>query len=389
VFLFSAGESALHVLVPPYLLKGFGLGPAAIGTILAMFGVASLAARLPVGMMYRLSRARMLLVLGGGLSALAFFLVPFVDSPVAIAVLMAADGFGWSIATTTQLAALVAARPAGLSVGSAMGWYSGFTGLGHTVAGLAGLLADNVGFDVSFFVLAAVPAVAAAIMVAALPRDAAAEQEAERPERASLLRHAWRSIGAMPIVVWVGVLLMFYINMVNGVIQAFHPILALGAGLTLTQIGLLSSCRSWSSSFSRLGSGPLFSRVPARSLTFPLVVLGAASMFLLPGVRAWFWWQVPLFLATGVSRGLLRVTGSAEAFEGVGASDDEAGMTAALLHGGLDLGKLSGPLVGGVVAEIVGVAGMFRILPMMLLGLYSVLAVAARRSGARREAVAA
>jgi predicted MFS family arabinose efflux permease len=376
------------VIVPPYLIKGFDLGPAAIGTILAMFGVASLAARLPVGVAYKRSRARTLLVVGGGLSALAFAILPFTSSPIVIAILMAVDGFGWSIATTTQLAALVAARPAGLSVGSAMGWYSGFTGLGHTVAGLGGLMADSFGFDVSFFVLAAVPAVAAAIMVGALPKESEAAPQPERRRRPSVWRQAWSSIGAMPVVVWVGVLLMFYINMVNGVVQAFHPILALGAGLTVTQIGLLSSCRSWSSSFSRLGSGPLFARIPARNLTFPLTVMGAASMFFLPAVREWFWWQVPLFLASGLSRGLLRVTGSAEAFEGVGSSDEQHGLTAAVLHGGLDLGKLSGPIIGGVVAEVVGVAGMFRLIPLLLLVLYSSLALAARRSRAR-EAVAA
>lgn len=71
--------------------------------------------------------------------------------------------------------------------------------------------------------------------------------------------------------------------------------------------------------------------------------MGAGSMFFLPAVRGWFWWQVPLLLATGVSRGLFRVAGSAEAFEGVGSADEQHGFTAAVLHGGLDLGKLSGP----------------------------------------------
>ncbi|MGH2819535.1 MAG: hypothetical protein ACRDJ5_02650, partial [Actinomycetota bacterium] len=89
MLLFSAGESALHVIMPPYLIRGFDLGPAAIGTILAMFGVASLAARLPVGVLYKLSRARILLLVGGGLSALAFLILPFVESPVLVAVLMA------------------------------------------------------------------------------------------------------------------------------------------------------------------------------------------------------------------------------------------------------------------------------------------------------------
>ena len=121
MLLLNATESALHILVPPYLSQELGIGPALIGIVVAAFGVASLLARLPVGVFYSFQRARKLILLGGGLSALAFLLVPLVSSALPFAALMALDGLGWSIATTTQLAVLVAARPAGLSTTSAMG----------------------------------------------------------------------------------------------------------------------------------------------------------------------------------------------------------------------------------------------------------------------------
>jgi hypothetical protein len=89
-----------------------------------------------------------------------------------------------------------------------------------------------------------------------------------------------------------------------------------------------------------------------------------------------------------VSRGLLRVTGSADAFEGVGDDERRHGVTAALLYGGLDLGKIAGPVIGGVVAGAFGIATMFRVVPLALLLLYLALAVPARRAlqaeGARR-----
>lgn len=86
---------------------------------------------------------------------------------------------------------------------------------------------------------------------------------------------------------------------------------------------------------------------------------------------------MPLFLAGGVSRGLLRVTGTAEAFDAVG--DSEHGMTSAVLHAGLDLGKLSAPAVGGAVAEVVGLGAMFVLLPAALLFCYAWLRLVARR----------
>jgi MFS family permease len=386
VFLFSAGEAMLHVLVPPYLAVELDAGPGMVGVVLAVFAVAALATRLPVGAVYTASRARILLAVGGGLSAAAFAVVPLVDGVVPFAGLMAVDGFGWSMATTVQMAALVAARPPGMSTAWAMGWYSGFNGLGHTVAGaIAGFMADTMGFTPSFLVLAIVPAVGAAVMVAALRRADIGMEAVEESPRRPPVREAWRHLAGMPAIVWAGVLIMVYINFVSGIMNSFHPLLALGAGLSLTQIGVLQSCRAWGSSSVRLGSGLIFSRTDGKWLSLPLLLAGAASLFLLPTFQASFLLQVPLFLAAGVSRGLLRVTGSAEAFDGVGDEDDRRhGMTAALLHAGLDLGKLIAPLVGGVVAEVFGLATMFRVIPIALLALYLPLDLVARRSLARR-----
>ena len=398
VFLLNASESALHILVPPYLAQRLQLGPALIGIVVAAFGVASLLARLPVGAVYRLSRARALILFGGGLSALAFALVPLVSSALPFAGLMALDGLGWSMATTTQLAVLVAARPNGLSTMSAMGWYSGFAGLGHTAAGAGGFMADRLGYDVSFLTLAAATALATGILVLVL--RGSSEGSVEIPELPPVtgarrrvrrgLGETWRGLAAMPLLVWTGVLILFYINVINGVVNTFHPILALGAGLSLTQIGLLSSCRSWTSSFTRLGSGPLFTRLDGRRLTTPLLLVGAASVMLIPVARNSFVLQIPLFAMTGLSRGLLRVTGSAQAFNEPGDSDRRQGLTAALLQGGLDLGKISGPAVGGLVAGAIGLIPMFYVVPLLLLTVYGALQLVARkRLAAERLSTAA
>jgi predicted MFS family arabinose efflux permease len=112
VFLFVAGNSALSVLVPVYLSQEAHLGVATIGAVVGVFGFASLAARLPVGLAYSVSRAFSFLLAGGALSAAAFALAPFVRDPVAFGALMAVNGLGWSIATTAQLALLVARPPA-------------------------------------------------------------------------------------------------------------------------------------------------------------------------------------------------------------------------------------------------------------------------------------
>lgn len=354
-----------------------------MGILVGAFAFASLIARLPVGAAYTLERASKLLLFGGGVSVAAFILVPFVTHPLLFGGLMALDGIGWALATTTQLAVLVAARPRGLETAEAMGWYSGATGLGHTIAGgLGGGLADLLGFRASFFILAALTASGALVLYGAVERARRASRSAQPAEAEVRVKpktpkfHALR--GLSPLV-WAGTSVMVYINLLNGVVGTFHPIMALGAGLTLTQIGILSSCRSWASSSIRLGSGPIFARIPAAKMTSPLMIIGALSVISIPLLRSSFLLQVPLFLMTGLARGLLRVTGSSEAFDAAEDSEDHHGMIAALLHAGLDLGKVGGPVLGGLVAQFAGIGPMFVIVPTALVVVYASLLMWVRR----------
>ena len=374
VFLFVAGSAMLQVLVPVYLAREARLGPAVIGAVIGAFAIASLAARLPVGLAYSAARGRLFLLAGGALSAAAFAAIPFVDSAGVLTVLIALNGLGWSIATTAQLALLVARPPAGISTAAAMGWFSGATGLGNVAAVLGGVSADLVGLRTTFFLLAATPLIAAALMARRVGALAASEAE---PVAA---RTPLRSLVRMPLAVWAGVLVMFFINGLNAITNTFQPLLALGAGLSLTQIGALSSIRSWASSSSRFGSGPLFQRFDAAGLTLPLVVVGTLATCLIPSVIGSFALQVPLFLLAGVSRGLLRVTGSAEAFDAAGRDERRHGVTSALLYAGLDLGKIVAPIVGGLVAGAWGIATMLRVVPLGFLVLYLALAIPARRA---------
>jgi MFS family permease len=386
VFLFVAGNSALSVLVPVYLSRHAHLGVATIGAVVGVFGFASLAARLPVGLAYSIARGQAFLLAGGALSAAAFALAPFVRDPVVFGALMALNGLGWSIATTAQLALLVARPPGGVSTAAAMGWFSGATGLGNMVGGvLGGTTADVIGLRPTFLVLAATPLLGALLMARSVASSPAIAREEAKPVHDGA---AWRLLFRMPIAVWAGVLVMFFINGLNAVTNTFHPVLALGAGLTLTQIGALSSIRSWASSSSRFGSGPLFSRFDPAGFTLPLVVVGTLATCAIPSVIGSFLLQIPLFAVAGLSRGLLRVTGSADAFEAAGEDDRRHGLVSALLYGGLDLGKIVLPVVGGVVAGAWSIATMFRVVPLGLLLLYLALAIPARRvvqaDGARR-----
>lgn len=375
VFLFVAGNSALTVLIPVYLARNGHLSDAAIGFVVGAFGLSSLVVRLPVGLAYTAARGNAFLVTGALLNAAAYALLPVAHGALFFALIMGLNGVGWSIATTAQLALLVARPPAGVSTAAAMGWFSGATGLGNMAAGvLGGFIADRLGLTATFYLLAVTPVLGALLMVRT-------SQVLERPVEESAPR-SWRLLARMPLAVWAGVLVMFFINGLNALQNTFYPVLAVAAGLSLTQIGAASSLRSWASSTSRFGSGPLFERLDPAGLTLPLVALGTLATCAIPSVIDSFALQVPLFLVTGLSRGLLRVTGSADAFDAVGGDERGHGLTSALLYGGLDLGKIILPVAGGVVAHAWGIATMLRVVPLALLLLYLALALPARRRAA-------
>lgn len=383
VFLLITGNSALSVLVPVFLSREAHLGTATIGAIVGVYGTAALAARLPVGLVYSAVRGNKLLLTGAAVCAAAYALMPLGDGPVQLAALLALNGLGWSIATTAQLALLVGRPPDGASTASAIGWFAGATALGSMAGGvLGGVTADQIGLRATFFLLAATPLLAALLMVRRVRHSKAFAIDPRAPRVTD--GPAWRLLLRMPLKVWIGVLVMFFINGLNALTQTFHPLLALAAGLSITQIGVLSSIRSWSSGTSRFGSGPLFSRIDPAAFTMPLVVIGTLVVCLIPSLIHSFLLQIPLFALAGLSRGLLRVTGSADAFEAVGADDRRHGLISALLYAGLDLGKIVLPVVGGVVAGAWGIATMFRVVPLGLFALYLALALPARRAALTR-----
>lgn len=66
--------------------------------------------------------------------------------------------------------------------------------------------------------------------------------------RRSTLRAAWQTgVGGlrhMPLAVWVAAVAAVYLNVMNGILNTFFPLLALLLGLSLSQAGLLASIRS-------------------------------------------------------------------------------------------------------------------------------------------------
>lgn len=404
--LFELAEGALRFLVP-LNLHARGLGPASIGFVVFAFSATSLAARALTAGVFRPDRARWLIAGAGLASSAAYLITPFVTDVAAFTALMAVDGFAWGMATTCLLAMVMLCTPVAISPGVAMGWYIGFQGIAFAIATtVGGVLAQAVGIQAAMLVLATVPVVAASLVSGRLPpvvRDttvplehasagaeaaaAGAETDGSPSSPGSLqsrrrladgVRAVGGRVGRLPVAVWAAALVAVYLNVMNGLLQSFFPLLGLTLGFSIAQIGTLSSVRSGVSAVARFGAGWLFVRVSPGRLQVPLVSMSAATLALLPSVGGYVV-HLPLFALNGISRGLLRVTTSAAAMDET--PGHLAGTAAAVMTSGLDVGKMIGPLIGGVVAGAVGLDTMFRIVPFGFLVGYLALVVAARRRG--------
>lgn len=381
------GEGSVVVLISPYL-DSRGVQAGIIGVILSLYGVASLICRVPAGAAYRSHRGPWLVAGGCIVMAAAFVLIPLSGNPLIVGGLIALDGMGFAVATTGAMAALIERRPSGSGAGSIMGWYTGSIGAGYAVAGfLAGGLADLVGLERAFTIMAAVPFVAGVVLKVVLQSGAAAGARAAGPgaPRPSG-RPGLRAFRHAPALVWLAFAVSLYLNLVSGVLFTFFPLYGLGIGLSLTQIGTLTGIHGAVAAAVRFGSGLLFNRVSyQRSLPLMVVAGGAA----VAGIAAT---PVFLFLALawatiGLSRGVLRVASGALVMDASGASDYERGAASGIYLAGLDFGKVIGPIFGGVSVELMGLRATFVLISVAFPAAYLLMASRImRRSRAEPQA---
>ncbi len=373
----TTGEGSFNLLVPPYM-KSQHVAAVMIGAAVSIYGITSLAARLPAGALYRSRRAWPLIALGCVLSSISFVLISQTSNAALLATWIGLDGVGFAVATTANMAALIERRPEGTNAGSVMGWYTGSLGAGYALAGfLGGSLGDALGPGRAMLFLALVPLSAGALLSFVLRGTVPTvtlEDEAEQVARRSWL-HGFR--GLAPLV-WLAFFVTLYINLVSGVVLTFFPIYGLAIGLSLTQIGVLQGIHGATAAAVRFLSG-IFFRWVSYERTLPLMVVASGlSVAAIGGIKLFLILAVA-WGALGLTRGLLRVASAALVMDAAGELDAKRGAASGVYLAGLDLGKVLGPLVGGVGADTIGLRATFLIVSGAFPAVYFALAAMLRR----------
>jgi MFS family permease len=229
------------------------------------------------------------------------------------------------------------------------------------------------------FVLALVP-LTAGVLLTLIVRGTTPTRAPDQLEAAAVTgRVTWLgSFKGLAPFVWLAFFVTLYINLVSGVVLTFFPIYGLAIGLTLTQIGVLQGIHGATAAAIRFLSG-IFFRFVSYQRTLPLMVAASGiSVAMIGGVKVFVVLAVA-WGALGLTRGLLRVASAALVMDSAGKLDSRRGAASGVYLAGLDLGKVLGPIVGGVGADTIGLRATFLVVSGAFPALYFVLAGLLRR----------
>ncbi len=366
----TTSQGALELVLPLNLHRLHYSLPVVGGGVAAL-GVGQLVSRLPGGAVYRVERARLLLLGALAVFGLTTIGLAFVSAWWLQAGLAGVHGFAFGLVTTFMLAVLIDVRPAGAKVAGTMAWYTAAISTGYALGAPLGAQAlSRFGYGEAFWVAGLVGLLAAAgssgLRLAVTTSVAAAGPSDAR----GLSR--WAAALTLPAGIWLATLLVFYINFISDLMGAFFPIYAAGIGIPIAYVGLLKSANSLSATGIRFAAAGLFRFFDPHAANHVAVLGMAAGVVAISLVT-----NQPALLGSfaliGVCRGLIRVTSATSVAEERARPGVHAGLSSGVYNAGLDTGSMLAPPLGGALAALIGIPATFRVAALALPAVYYLL----------------
>jgi MFS family permease len=365
MFFVAVAASMTGATFPPYV-RASGYDVATVGFLVSVYSVMSLASRLPAGALAAGRRSHLVAVGATALFALSTAAYALAGDLASFTVIRVLNGFAYGVITTVNMALLMEAIDQPGRRASATGWYLGWIAAGHAAGGfLSGLMVDHLGYHTAYLLIAVVIVVGLPFSLArgAPPPTARGLAPPARPGS----RVPWRA--ALSLTLLIPAFQGFTLNALSQVMWTFYPLYGLSVGLTLTVLGVHAGAFSTTSMIARTLVGQIGDRVSYR-------LIGTLSLFATAALTA----LVPLFstflplLLLNVLLGALRagalVGSMVAAFEYAGGDARKRGMAAGVYTFASDVAMVGAPLIGGLMAEQIGLDGTFWALPTALMALY-------------------
>lgn len=359
----TAQQSATGLIIPPFL-DHLKYSVSAIGTLVSLGPMLTLAARLPSGMAYRSQRARMLLTAALSATTLCSFLYSLALEPFHFALVHALNGLAFGVAGTIYLAFYVDALPQDEDRHHAMGYYAGSLAIGYSSGGFAaGYIADRAGYAVTFGFASLLGPLCLVLLFFFTRQPSSLKPAIDLPKADTTLT-LLQSLSSIldPKMASIGVVALF-LNMLHQMGNVFLPLYGLGVGLTLMQVGVIKGFHALCNGITRPLSGIVTKQLGRRDLSLITLPLQSGFMMLVPAFSG-FGSVLTLFVFAGFLRAVGIVSNTISMVEGVDETRIRRGVASGVFNAAGDFGNILGPSAGGLIASFTGVAYLFFVGPL-------------------------
>jgi MFS family permease len=343
--------------VLPLFAASLGATPTEIGWIVIASTIPGILVSFPAGALSDFLGHRRVLIASLVVFATAPFLYLFIDNAWQLMAVRFYHGFATAIFGTVATAAIaehyIADRAARLSV------YSSVTIVGRSVAPFLG------GALISMASFGAVYVACAVSGVLALAAGAFLRDSAPRPKQKLQMPHFWNSL--VTVLRDRGIMLVSLVEaaqyLVFGAIEAFLALYAASLGIPAWQIGVILGVQLVSIVFMKPLMGKVSDRMGRKQVIVPGLLVGAASIVLLPYLPS-FAGLSALSLLFGL--GFATVTSSTSALVADLTQDGRFGSSMGVLRTVMDVGQSVGPVLTGWMVAFAGYGEAFMLLAVVL-----------------------
>ena len=333
---------------------------AAIGTLISLGPILALTSRLPVGMAYQRSRARLLVSIGVLAMGITNYLYGFAQNILVFAIVHGLNGFAYGAVTTLYMAFYVDSLAPDENRNHAMGYYVGTLALGYSTGNfLGGLLADHFGYRSTFQVAALLSFVAVALLwFLHEPGGQRRSRANEKPKAKLTVKDSFKAL-VEPELATV-VIVALFLNLLHQMSGVFISLYGLAVGMTLTQIGVVRAAYAGCNAVTRPISGHVVNKFGHRGLSYTGIPLQSAILMLIP-LFTGFGPILVVYVLSGLMRAIVIVANAVGLVQDVDENKVQRGLASGIYNAAGDLGNILGPSIGGLIAQATSISGVFVI----------------------------
>lgn len=383
MFAVTIQANSASTVIPPYL-DHMRVPVALLGTLISLAPVFALASRLPVGLAYHQTRARMLLSIAILAMGFTNYLYSVVFDSVTFGIVQALNGFAYGAVTTLYMAFYVDSLAPDENRNHAMGYYVGSLALGYSTGNFfGGWIADHWGFAATFELGALLSLIAVALLWFLHGPAAASAGPGKAKESARLTSRDSLKALFQPELATV-VLVALFLNLLHQMGGVFISLYALSVGMNLTQIGIIRAAYAGCNAVTRPISGHVVNKFGHRGLSYFGLPLQSAILLLVP-LFTGFSAILIVYVASGLLRAIVIVANAVGLVQDVPESRVRRGVASGIYNAAGDLGNILGPSIGGLIAQATGVASVFVIGSVGSTAVFFIGVLLVRRLGQAKE----